>query len=178
MMNENENIQDENLNSEETDSTTNVESPEVDEVESLNNKLAESNDRYTRLVAEFDNYKKRTSKEKLDLMQSAGKDVLVKLLPVLDDFDRAMSFMKDIPNDDSVKQGVDLVNTKFRKTMEQLGLKEMDVIGQPFDPEYQEAITSIPAPSDDLKNKVIDVIEKGYFLNDSVLRFAKVVVGQ
>ncbi|MDM1048264.1 nucleotide exchange factor GrpE [Sphingobacterium hotanense] len=177
-MNENENIQDENLNSEETDSTTNVESPEVDEVESLNNKLAESNDRYTRLVAEFDNYKKRTSKEKLDLMQSAGKDVLVKLLPVLDDFDRAMSFMKDIPNDDSVKQGVDLVNTKFRKTMEQLGLKEMDVIGQPFDPEYQEAITSIPAPSDDLKNKVIDVIEKGYFLNDSVLRFAKVVVGQ
>lgn len=178
MMNENENIQEENLNSEETDSTTNVESPEVDEVESLNNKLAESNDRYTRLVAEFDNYKKRTSKEKLDLMQSAGKDVLVKLLPVLDDFDRAMSFMKDIPNDDSVKQGVDLVNTKFRKTMEQLGLKEMDVIGQPFDPEYQEAITSIPAPSDDLKNKVIDVIEKGYFLNDSVLRFAKVVVGQ
>jgi len=178
MMNENENIQDENLNSEETDSTTNVESPEVDEVESLNNKLAESNDRYTRLVAEFDNYKKRTSKEKLDLMQSAGKEVLVKLLPVLDDFDRAMSFMKDIPNDDSVKQGVDLVNTKFRKTMEQLGLKEMDVIGQPFDPEYQEAITSIPAPSDDLKNKVIDVIEKGYFLNDSVLRFAKVVVGQ
>lgn len=178
MMNENENIQDENLNSEETDSTTNVESPEVDEVESLNNKLAESNDRYTRLVAEFDNYKKRTFKEKLDLMQSAGKDVLVKLLPVLDDFDRAMSFMKDIPNDDSVKQGVDLVNTKFRKTMEQLGLKEMDVIGQPFDPEYQEAITSIPAPSDDLKNKVIDVIEKGYFLNDSVLRFAKVVVGQ
>ncbi|WKK59997.1 MULTISPECIES: nucleotide exchange factor GrpE [unclassified Sphingobacterium] len=178
MMNENENIQDEHLNSEETDSTTNVENPEVDEVESLSNKLAESNDRYTRLVAEFDNYKKRTSKEKLDLMQSAGKEVLVKLLPVLDDFDRAMSFMKDIPNDDSVKQGVDLVNTKFRKTMEQLGLKEMDVIGQPFDPEYQEAITSIPAPSDDLKNKVIDVIEKGYFLNDSVLRFAKVVVGQ
>ncbi len=177
-MNENENIQDEHLNSEETDSTTNVENPEVDEVESLSNKLAESNDRYTRLVAEFDNYKKRTSKEKLDLMQSAGKEVLVKLLPVLDDFDRAMSFMKDIPNDDSVKQGVDLVNTKFRKTMEQLGLKEMDVIGQPFDPEYQEAITSIPAPSDDLKNKVIDVIEKGYFLNDSVLRFAKVVVGQ
>ena len=177
-MNENENIQDEHLNSEETDSTTNVETPEVDEVESLSNKLAESNDRYTRLVAEFDNYKKRTSKEKLDLMQSAGKEVLVKLLPVLDDFDRAMSFMKDIPNDDSVKQGVDLVNTKFRKTMEQLGLKEMDVIGQPFDPEYQEAITSIPAPSDDLKNKVIDVIEKGYFLNDSVLRFAKVVVGQ
>lgn len=177
-MNENENIQDEHLNSEETDSTTNVENAEIDEVESLNNKLAESNDRYTRLVAEFDNYKKRTSKEKLDLMQSAGKDVLAKLLPVLDDFDRAMSFMKDIPNDDSVKQGVDLVNTKFRKTMEQLGLKEMDVIGQPFDPEYQEAITSIPAPSDDLKNKVIDVIEKGYFLNDTVLRFAKVVVGQ
>ncbi|WP_228384105.1 nucleotide exchange factor GrpE [Sphingobacteruim zhuxiongii] len=178
MMTDNDNIQDENLNTEENNTTENVETPEVDELANLNDKLAESNDRYARLVAEFDNYKKRTSKEKLDLMQSAGKDVLIKLLPVLDDFDRSMSFMKDIPNDDSVKQGVDLVNTKFRKTMEQLGLKEMDVIGKPFDPEYQEAITSIPAPTDDLKNKVIDVIEKGYFLNDSVIRFAKVVVGQ
>ncbi|MVZ66975.1 nucleotide exchange factor GrpE [Sphingobacterium sp. DK4209] len=177
-MTDNDNIQDENLNTEENNTTENVETPEVDELANLNDKLAESNDRYARLVAEFDNYKKRTSKEKLDLMQSAGKDVLIKLLPVLDDFDRSMSFMKDIPNDDSVKQGVDLVNTKFRKTMEQLGLKEMDVIGKPFDPEYQEAITSIPAPTDDLKNKVIDVIEKGYFLNDSVIRFAKVVVGQ
>ncbi len=177
-MTDNDNIQDENLNTEEHNATENVETPEVDELTSLNEKLAESNDRYTRLVAEFDNYKKRTSKEKLELMQSAGKDVLVKLLPVLDDFDRSMSFMKDIPNDDSVKQGVELVNTKFRKTMEQLGLKEMDVIGKPFDPEFQEAITSIPAPTDDLKNKVIDVIEKGYFLNDSVIRFAKVVVGQ
>ncbi len=178
MMNENENIQDENVNAADAQATDQVENQEGNEVALLTDKLNDANDKYARLVAEFDNYKKRTSKEKLELMQSAGKDVLVKLLPVLDDFDRAMTFMKDVPDEDSVKQGVDLVNTKFRKTMEQLGLKAMDVIGQPFDPEYQEAITSIPAPNDELKNKVIDVIEKGYFLNDSVIRFAKVVVGQ
>lgn len=172
-MNENDNIQDQELNQ----SEDNVDNTGA-EVNDLSQKLAESNDRYTRLVAEFDNYKKRTSKEKLDLMQSAGKDVIVKLLPVMDDFDRALSHMKDINDEDAVKQGVELVNNKFRKTMEQLGVQEMDVLGKPFDAEYQEAITSIPSPSPDLKDKVVDVIEKGYLLNDSVIRFAKVVVGQ
>ncbi len=172
-MNENENIQDQELNQFEE----NVENTGA-EAEDLNQKLAESNDRYARLVAEFDNYKKRTSKEKIELMQSAGKDVIIKLLPVMDDFDRALNHMKNVSDEDPIKQGVELVNTKFRKTMEQLGVKEMDVIGQPFDPEYQEAITMIPAPTPDLKDKVIDVTEKGYLLNDNVIRFAKVVIGQ
>ncbi|WP_373865676.1 MULTISPECIES: nucleotide exchange factor GrpE [Sphingobacterium] len=172
-MNENENIQDPEMNN----SEENVEQGSA-ATEELTNKLNESNDKYARLVAEFDNYKKRTAKEKIDLMQSAGKDVILKLLPVVDDFDRSLSFMKDVPADDPMKQGIDLVYHKLKKTMEQLGVKEIEVIGQPFDPEFQEAITLIPAPTPDLKDKVIDVIEKGYTLNDNVIRFAKVVVGQ
>ncbi|GEM67437.1 protein GrpE [Sphingobacterium mizutaii NBRC 14946 = DSM 11724] len=173
MINENENIQDPEMNN----SEENVEQGSA-ATEELTNKLNESNDKYARLVAEFDNYKKRTAKEKIDLMQSAGKDVILKLLPVVDDFDRSLSFMKDVPADDPMKQGIDLVYHKLKKTMEQLGVKEIEVIGQPFDPEFQEAITLIPAPTPDLKDKVIDVIEKGYTLNDNVIRFAKVVVGQ
>lgn len=173
MINENENIQDPEMNN----SEENVEQGSA-ATEELTNKLNESNDKYARLVAEFDNYKKRTAKEKIDLMQSAGKDVILKLLPVVDDFDRSLSFMKDVPADDHMKQGIDLVYHKLKKTMEQLGVKEIEVIGQPFDPEFQEAITLIPAPTPDLKDKVIDVIEKGYTLNDNVIRFAKVVVGQ
>lgn len=123
--------------------------------------------------------KKRTSKEKVELIQSASKDVLNKLLPVLDDFDRALAAMQTTQEVEAVKEGVELVNQKFRKTLTQEGLKEMEnLIGQPFDPEFQEAITAIPAPTEDLKNKVIDVVEKGYFLNDKVVRFAKVVIGQ
>ena len=173
MINENENIQDPEMNN----SEENVEQGSA-ATEELTNKLNESNDKYARLVAEFDNYKKRTAKEKIDLMQSAGKDVILKLLPVVDDFDRSLSFMKDVPADDPMKQGIDLVYHKLKKTMEQLGVKEIEVIGQPFDPEFQEAITLIPAPTPDLKDKVIDVIVKGYTLNDNVIRFAKVVVGQ
>ncbi len=173
MINENENIQDPEMNN----SEENVEQGSA-ATEELTNKLNESNDKYARLVAEFDNYKKRTAKEKIDLMQSAGKDVILKLLPVVDDFDRSLSFMKVVSSDDPMKQGIDLVYHKLKKTMEQLGVKEIEVLGQPFDPEFQEAITLIPAPSPDLKDKVIDVIEKGYTLNDTVIRFAKVVVGQ
>lgn len=173
MINENENIQDPEMNN----SEENVEQGSA-ATEELTNKLNESNDKYARLVAEFDNYKKRTAKEKIDLMQSAGKDVILKLLPVVDDFDRSLCFMKDVSSDDPMKQGIDLVYHKLKKTMEQLGVKEIEVLGHPFDPEFQEAITLIPAPSPDLKDKVIDVIEKGYTLNDTVIRFAKVVVGQ
>src|SRR5690606_21278441 len=112
-------------------------------------------------------------KERVDLIQSASKDVLAKLLPILDDFDRALAAMQTAQDIESVKQGVELVNQKFRKTLTNEGLKEMEnLIGQPFDAEYQEAITAIPAPSEELKNKVIDVVEKGYFLNDKVIRFA------
>lgn len=180
MMNEQENnIHDENLESVDSTPEENTDQPEETAEERLQCELANAQDKYTRLFAEFDNYKKRTSKERVDLIQTASKDVLAKLLPILDDFDRALVAMETAQDVESVKQGIDLVNQKFRKTLANEGLKEMEnLIGQPFDAEYQEAITAIPAPSEELKNKVIDVVEKGYFLHDKVIRFAKVVIGQ
>ncbi|GHE36301.1 nucleotide exchange factor GrpE [Sphingobacterium griseoflavum] len=181
MMNEQENnIHEENLEDlAQANTTSEAEAVELTEEENLRKELSTANDKYARLFAEFDNYKKRTSKERVDLIQSASKDVLNKLLPVLDDLDRALTAMQTAQDIESVKQGIDLVNQKFRKTLMQEGLKEMeDLIGKPFDPEFQEAITAIPSPSPDWKNKVIDVVEKGYFLNDKVVRFAKVVIGQ
>jgi len=180
MMNEQENnIQDENLASVDPTLEENAAPSEETTEERLQQELATANDKYTRLFAEFDNYKKRTSKERVELIQSASKDVLVKLLPILDDLDRALAAMETAQDIVSVKEGIELVSHKFRKTLVNEGLKEMEnLIGQPFDAEYQEAITAIPAPSEELKNKVIDVVEKGYFLNDKVIRFAKVVIGQ
>ncbi len=182
MMNEQENnIQDENLEELNQSAEPENQEPEVElsPEEKLQEELANTQDRYTRLFAEFDNYKKRTAKERVELIQSASKDVLNKLLPVLDDLDRALAAMQTAEEVESVKVGIDLVNQKFRKTLALEGLKEMEnLIGQPFDAEFQEAITAIPAPSDDMKNKIIDVVEKGYFLNDKVVRFAKVVIGQ
>lgn len=183
MMNEQENnIQDENVENLAQNGAVDADleaTAEVSEEEKLRSELSVATDKYARLFAEFDNYKKRTSKERVELIQSASKDVLNKLLPVLDDLDRALTAMQTAQEIESVKQGIDLVNQKFRKTLSQEGLKEMeDIIGKPFDPEFQEAITAIPSPSPDWKNKVIDVVEKGYFLNDKVVRFAKVVIGQ
>ena len=181
MMNEQENnMQDENLASAEQNPTETAEQQVEESIEErLQQELADAKDKYARLFAEFDNYKKRTSKERVELIQSAGKDVLSKLLPILDDFDRALAAMQTTQEIEPIKEGIDLVNQKFRKTLTNEGLKEMEnLIGQPFDAEYQEAITAIPAPSEELKNKVIDVVEKGYFLNDKVIRFAKVVIGQ
>ena len=175
MINEQEHIQDENLAQ---DNIAQNEAEELSIEESLTNQLAEANDKYARLFAEFDNYKKRTSKERVELIQTAGQGVISKLLPVLDDFDRALAAMATGQDVEGIKQGIDLVNNKFRKLLENEGLKEMETTGQPFDADFQEAITSIPAPSEDLKNKVIDTVEKGYFLNDKVIRFAKVVIGQ
>lgn len=146
--------------------------------EKLNAELAESKDKYIRLSAEFDNYRKRTSKERVELIQSAGKDVITKLLSTVDDFDRALKAMETATDVESIKTGIDIVNNKFRQTLEQQGLKEMDVLGKEFNADLQEAITAIPAPTPDLKNKVIDVIEKGYYLNDKVIRHAKVIIGQ
>jgi len=143
----------------------------------LKAELQESNDKYIRLYAEFDNYKRRTSKERIDFLQSAGKEVISELLPTLDDFERALKAMDQTDNIDSVKEGILLVSQKLKKTLQQKGLKEMNSINQPFDAEIHEAITKIPAPTDDLKGKVIDEVEKGYYLNDKVLRYAKVVVG-
>ncbi|TCK84984.1 nucleotide exchange factor GrpE [Albibacterium bauzanense] len=143
----------------------------------LKAELKEANDKYLRLYAEFDNYKRRTSKERIELLQTAGKEVIGDLLSTLDDFDRALKAMELSDSVDSIKEGVTLVSQKLKKTLQQKGLKEMESINQPFDAEIHEAITNIPAPTDDLKGKVLDEIEKGYYLNDKVLRYAKVVVG-
>ncbi len=178
MTNEQENIQDENVDNVEQTNATQEAEIELTAEEVLANQLAEANDKYARLFAEFDNYKKRTSKERVELIQNAGQGVIKNLLPILDDFDRALTAMATAQDIKSVKEGIDLVNNKFRKLLENEGLKEMEVVGQPFDADFQEAITAIPAPTDDLKNKVIDVVEKGYFLNEKVIRFAKVVIGQ
>ncbi|MGZ3765107.1 MAG: nucleotide exchange factor GrpE [Mucilaginibacter sp.] len=145
--------------------------------ELLKQEIGLANDRYLRLYAEFDNFRRRTAKEREDARKAEGKDVIVALLPVLDDFDRAMRSMENTTDVIAVKEGVTLIQNKLKNVLSQKGLKEMQSIGNVFDPEIHEAITNIPAPSDDLKGKVVDEMEKGYYLNDKVARFAKVIVG-
>jgi len=151
--------------------------PELSAEEKLQAEVQQLNDKYLRLYAEFDNYKRRTQKERVELLQTAGKDVIVSLLPVLDDFDRALKAMETAADVAPVKEGILLVSTKLKNTLSQKGLKDVESINQPFDTDFHEAITNIPAPTEDLKGKVIDEVEKGYTLNDNVIRFAKVVVG-
>jgi molecular chaperone GrpE len=129
------------------------------------------------LYAEFDNFRRRTIKERQELLQTAGLDVIVSLLPVLDDFDRAARHLENTTDVNAVKEGVGLIQQKLKNILGQKGLKEMQSIGTAFDPELHEAITNIPSPTDDMKGKVIDEVEKGYYLNDKVARHAKVVVG-
>jgi molecular chaperone GrpE len=143
----------------------------------LKAELATANDKYLRLYAEFDNFRRRTIKEREEARKTEGKDVIVSLLPVLDDFDRALRSMENAADVAPVKEGVELIQGKLKNVLTQKGLKEMVSIGNPFDPELHEAITNIPAPSEEWKGKVIDEMEKGYFLNDKVARFAKVIVG-
>jgi len=145
--------------------------------EVLKEELALANDKYLRLFAEFDNFRRRTTKERVELLQTAGKEVIVSMLPLLDDFERAAKSMENATDINAVKEGVQLVQNKLINTLSQKGLKAMETKGQPFDADLHEAITNIPAPTDDLKGKVIDEMEKGYYLNDKVIRFAKVIVG-
>src|ERR1700761_9247020 len=141
----------------------------------LKEELALANDKYLRLYAEFDNFRRRTTKERVELLQTAGKEVIVSMLPVLDDFDRALKAMETATDVIPVKEGVALVQNKLKHILTGKGVKEMQTKGQPFDADIHEAITNIPA-GDELKGKVVDELEKGYYLNDKVLRFAKVVV--
>lgn len=150
----------------------------ADETEQLREELGKEKDKFLRLFAEFENYKKRTTKERMELFRTAGQEVLSSLLPVLDDFERAM---KEIAksSDQELYKGVELIDNKLRETLKSKGLEEIKVeTGDAFDPEVHEAITQIPAPDDKLKGKVIDVIEKGYQLGERVIRHPKVVVGQ
>jgi molecular chaperone GrpE len=148
-----------------------------EKIASLESSLAELKEKNLRLLAEFDNYKKRTMRERLDLLNSASKDVIVALIPILDDFDRAKRHAEETDGEE-FSEGVRLVHSRLHSTMQSLGLKEMDSMGQPFDPEYHDAITEVETPDANMKGKVIDVIEKGYLLNDKIIRHAKVVVGK
>lgn len=148
------------------------------EVEKLRAEVDMLKDKYLRQVAEFDNFRKRNAKERLEMIQTAGKDVLISLLEVLDDCDRAEKQLQTATAGDPIREGVQLVFQKLRKTVAAKGVKPMQSIGTEFNPDQHEAITEIPAPSAELKGKVVDEIEKGYLLNDKIIRFAKVVVGK
>ncbi|WP_228085242.1 nucleotide exchange factor GrpE [Mucilaginibacter sp. JRF] len=143
----------------------------------LKEELAQANDKYLRLYAEFDNFRRRTTKERVELLQTAGKEIIVSLLPVLDDFERAFKSMDQATDVVAVKAGIELIHSKLNNILSQKGLKPMEAVGEPFDADLHEAITNIPAPTDELKGKVIDQMEKGYYLGDKVVRFAKVIVG-
>ncbi|MDH1883688.1 MULTISPECIES: nucleotide exchange factor GrpE [Empedobacter] len=174
---ENENLQE---NVQESDNT--VEQPQEEtagksELEIVKEQLAKEKDQYLRLFAEFDNFKKRTSRERMDIFKTANKEVITSLLPVLDDFGRAINQIEK-SGDDNLLQGVELINNKLVETLRAKGLKEMEVKpGDDFNTDLHEAITQIPAPTEDLKGKIVDVVETGYLLNDVVVRYAKVVVG-
>lgn len=148
------------------------------ELEQLKAQLAEAKDKYIRLMAEFENFRRRSSKERLELTQTAGKDIIQSLLVVLDDTDRAARQMESSTDLEQIKQGVSLVFNKLRSTLQQRGLKKMESVGQEFDADLHEAITEIPAPTEEMQGKVIDETEPGYYLNDKLIRHAKVIVGK
>lgn len=149
-----------------------------DEIGKLESQVQELKEKYLRQAAEFDNFRKRTAKERLELIQTAGKDVIVSLLDVIDDFERADKQLQTSNDAAVIKEGVQLVFTKLKNTLQAKGLKPMQTIGTDFNPDTQEAITEIPAATDDMKGKVVDEVVKGYYLNDKIIRFAKVVVGK
>ena len=149
----------------------------TDRIEELEQELSESKDKFLRLFAEFDNFKKRTAKERIDFRATAGMDALQAFLPVMDDFDRAKKVAENEDNNEELSEGVKLVYQKLRSVLTSKGIKVMESTGETFDPELHEAITEIPAPTEDMKGKIIDTIEQGYYLNDKIIRYARVVVG-
>lgn len=171
-----ENTAQEDINSEfEADAKNDVEN---ETIEKLQVELQETKDKYLRLVAEFDNFRRRNAKERIELSKTAGKEVVEALLVVLDDTDRAAKQLEKSTDITVIKEGVSLVFNKLRNVLQQKGLKAMDAVNQPFDADLHEAITEIPAPNPDMVGKVIDVVEPGYYLNDKLIRHAKVVVGK
>ncbi|WP_321318703.1 nucleotide exchange factor GrpE [Labilibaculum sp.] len=150
----------------------------ADELAELTIQLQNINDKYVRLSAEFDNYRKRTLKEKMELTKSGGEKILINILPVMDNFERALQSIDAAKDIDAIKDGVHLIYGNFKEFVTQNGVKEIEAVNQDFDTDIHEAITKIPAPTKELKGKVVDCVEKGYFLHDKVIRFAKVVVGE
>ncbi len=151
---------------------------ESNQLQKLQSEVEELKDKYLRQAAEFDNFRRRTAKEKIELISTAGKDVIGSLLEVLDDSERAEKQLKNAQDLEALKEGFRLVFTKLRTTLQARGLKPMESIGTEFNPDIHEAITEIPSPSPEMVGKVIDEVEKGYYLNDKIIRFAKVVVGK
>ncbi len=149
-----------------------------EQLEKTESELLELKDKHIRLQAEFDNYRKRTLKERMELLKTASESLLVTILPVIDDFDRAMQTLEMVETDDATKEGVKLIYNKFQDFLKQNGVKEIEAKEQNFDTDLHEAITKIPAPTEELKGKIVDVVQKGYFLNDKVIRFSKVVIGE
>ena len=165
-------IEDEKSEQEEIEPTPEVTEPTPEEL------LAQEKDKYLRLFAEFENYKKRTSKERIELFKTASQELMTALLPILDDFDRGLAEIKKV-KDKNLLKGMELISNKLRTTLIQKGLTEVEVKqGDVFDAEIHEAITQIPAPSKKLKGKIVDVIEQGYKLGDKIIRFPKVIIGQ
>ena len=174
------------------ETTNTVEEPQAEESQAADNqgadeasgegKLAEERDelrnKYLRLMAEFDNYKKRIVRERMELLSTAAQDTLTALLPVLDDFDRALHLPEEQRNSPAFQEGIQLVYQKLHNTLKQRGLEVMETNGQDFDPELHEALTEIPAPTEDLKGKIVDTIERGYTLKGKIIRYAKVVTGK
>lgn len=169
-----------NINADgETLDTTNSSNESIDNtIEKIQAQLNDQKDKYLRLFAEFDNFKRRTAKERIELMQTASKDVVVSMLEVLDDCDRAEKQLETSEDVAQIKEGIQLVFAKLRSTMASKGVKAMESIHTSFDVEKHEAITEIPAPTEDLIDKVVDEVIKGYYLNDKIIRFAKVIVGK
>ncbi|MDR2039263.1 MAG: nucleotide exchange factor GrpE [Bacteroidales bacterium] len=147
-------------------------------IEDLEQKLAESQDKYLRLSAEFDNFRKRTLREKTELIQTAGQSILKEILPVVDDFERGLDAVEKAEDTESVKEGMVLIYNKLKDFLSANGVNEIKAINESFDPESHEAVTKIPAPTKNMKGKVVDVIQKGYTLNDKIIRYPKVVVGE
>lgn len=160
--------------------TTHLNEPvgEEADLEKSKAELEELKDKFIRKVAEFDNYKRRSAKERIELIQTAGRDVISDMLDVLDDCDRAQKQFDTTDNPETIKEGVMLVFNKLRNTLQGRGLKAMETINQEFNPDLHDAITEINAPTDDMKGKILDEVMKGYYLNDKIIRHAKVVVGK
>lgn len=155
-----------------------VEQAPENETDLLRAELAEQKEKFIRLYAEFDNFKRRNAKERVELIQTAGREVIQAMLEVVDDCDRAEKQMHKSEDLVQIREGIQLVFTKLRNTLQSKGLKEMKSIGEEFNPDLHEAITEIPVPDENMKGKVVDEVEKGYTLNDKIIRFAKVVVGK
>lgn len=172
----NEQTTERNISDEET--TEDAANQIVDEIETMSKKCTELNDKNLRLMAEFDNYRKRTSKERVDLLKTAGESIFVDMLSLVDDFERGLKAMETSEDVQAVKDGVDLIYSKFTAFLSKHGVQSIPTENQIFDTEFHEAITTFPAPSEDLKGKIVDCVSKGYTLHNKVIRFSKVVVGE